>query len=210
MLESDSSLTNDNITYLHLGISISTSCMFTKIKKLIIMSDRFEDGFYLKNSCIGKNGTLAIRTVAYDANKVMLPQSAPEIPYARTRFISTKHLGKTDFIYLLIFFDTENFAAPPGIDIISGPSGSGGSAGITILGFGASVGASATVTKAFSQPVSAIQMELKQFPFKNGPTSKWSSLELIVKHSDDKDKEHYTFTVKDLEYPSSNGALLGS
>ena len=175
------------------------------------MSDTFENGFYLKNSCIGKNGPLAIRTVAYDANKVMLQQSAPEIPYSRTRFISNKHIGNTDFIYVLIFFDTENFTAPPGIGIISGPSGGGGSFGITIEGVGINVGASVTVTKAFSQPVSAIQMELNKFPLKDGPTKYWASWEMTSKHSDDNpDGKHYTFKAIDLNLPSSNGKLLGS
>ncbi|MCB0456840.1 MAG: hypothetical protein R2776_03215 [Flavobacteriaceae bacterium] len=175
------------------------------------MSKTFEDGFYLKNNCIGKNGPLTIRTVAYDANKVMLPQDAPEIPFSRTRFISTKHIGNTDFVYILLFFDTENFSAPPGIDIISGTQGGGGGLGVTILGFGISVGASATVTKAFSQPVSAIQMELNKFPIEGGQTKLWSSWEISSKHTDDSEaKNHYVFTATDLKIPSSNGELLGS
>ncbi len=174
------------------------------------MSKSFEDGFYLKNNCIGKNGPIAIRMVAYDANKVMLPQDAPEIPYSRTRFVSTKHIGKTDFIYILLFFDTENFSPPPGIDIISGPSGGGGSFGITIEGIGISVGASVTVTKAFSQPVSAIQMELNKFPIQGEKAKYWASWEMTSKPSDKKDGNPYVFQATDLNVPSSNGPLLGS
>ena len=173
------------------------------------MSVTFKDGFYLRNLSY-VNGVIPLRFEAYDANKVLLPQSAPPIPYARTRFISAEHIGNIDFIYALIFFDTERFSAPPGMNIIQGQEGGGGNFGITIGGNGFSVGASASVTKAFAQPIGAIQMTLENHKFTNGTSSRWATWEVHAKEADPNNEEApYVFSYNDVTWPMSQGPLLG-
>lgn len=175
------------------------------------MSVVFNDGFYLRNLCIANNNVQSLNMVAYDANKVKLTQSDPVIPFVRTRFVSTKHIGNTDFIYILIFFDTENFNPPPGMNIIQGQSGGGGSVGVTILGFGGSVGASATVTEAYSQPAAAIQLQLKKHVYSNGTVAHWTSWELHSRDGDpSKGEDEYVFSALDAGYLASQGDLLGN
>jgi hypothetical protein len=140
----------------------------------------------------------------------MLPQDAPEIPHNGTRFVSTKHINKSEFIYLLIFFDTEQFSAPPGIGIKAGTHGGGGSLGVTILGFGINVGASATVTEAYSQPACCVQMTLNKITAPAGPTKLWSAWELTSNPGGGEDGNGYDFKATDIVRPSYSKPLLGS
>ena len=113
------------------------------------------DGFYLYNI-----GLEPLRFIGYDAGKVLIPEDVPVIPNQHGRFLSTNHIGDTDFIVMLVFYATETFSPPPGIGIHQGVHGGGG--GITIAGWGGS--ASVTVTEAYDQPAAALKMTLFQFP----------------------------------------------
>ncbi len=172
------------------------------------MSDTFKDGFYLRNLSY-VNDAIPLRLVAYNANKVLLKQSAPAIPYPETRFVSTKHIGEIDFINVLIFFDTENFTAPTGMSIIKGQSGGGGSFGVNIGGNEFSVGVSATVTTAFAQHIGAMQIVLEPHKFVNGLSARYASWEIIAKKGDpDKTDEPYVFSYKNVTWPQ--GPTIGS
>lgn len=95
-----------------------------------------------------------MRFEAYDANKQRMDQSDPAIESGQARYVNQDHIGSANYFYILAFYDTEQFNAPPGMDIVQGSSGGGG--GVTIAGFG--VSANATVTTAYSQPVAAAKV----------------------------------------------------
>lgn len=98
----------------------------------------------------GKN----IRLEAYDANKQLMEQNDPVIPSGLGRYVNQDHVGSADYFYLLAFYDSQDFNAPPGIGIIEGTSG----AGVEIEGTGMSV----EVTTAYSQPSAAAKVGLHE------------------------------------------------
>ena len=100
---------------------------------------------------IANKTTHNMRFEAYDANKQRMTQNAPVIPPQYARYVNQGHIGSSDFFYLLAFYDTDEFRAPPGIGIISGTEG----AGVSIAGAG---GFSVTVTVSFAQPVAAVKV----------------------------------------------------
>ena len=169
----------------------------------------WDDGFYIRNLCLEKVGdrqqTATLRIEAYDANKQRIEQDSPAIPYARTRYVSTQHIGSAPFVYLLFFFDSEQFNPPPGIGIIQGTSGGGGSIGISVNGTGVSLGASATVTEGYSQPTAVLKMELIEH-VSPGHTTR---ARMAVAKTDPADNSK--FLIEDLQLQiTSQGNVLGS
>jgi hypothetical protein len=154
------------------------------VKKESIVYDgkNLDDGFYIFNRTTDQT----FRAEAYNANKQRIIQDDPPIVPPRMggiRYVSTEHIGSAGFIYLLIFFQEENFNPPPGIGIISGSSSSGGGGGISLFGFGASGSGSVTVTEAYSQPAAAAQMNLRGYKTPStragwANTHQWSVLKI--------------------------------
>ena len=131
-------------------------------KNIMYNGRNLDDGFYVMN----KSNNQIFRAEAYNANKQRIIQDSPPIPGPSSggcRYISTEHIGSAGFIYLLIFFEEDNYNPPPGIGIISDGHGSGGGGGVSIFGFGASGSGSVSVTDAFSQPAAAAQMNLRGY-----------------------------------------------
>lgn len=131
--------------------------------------DGLKNGFYIQNATgVMAKSPSRIRVEAYDGNKQLIGDGADSIPYNNgMRFISADHVGSVDHIYVLVFYDTPNYNPPPGIGVISGPSGKGGGGGFSISiggnGFGVSASGAVTVTQGFSQPAMVAKIELKEY-----------------------------------------------
>ena len=164
------------------------------------------NGFY-----VGNFTGMPLYFVAYDANQLMLgPFQIPPLIESPAKdqanatnlrgdgwFLSSDQIGRTDRIYVLAFFDTDQFKPPPAIDIKQSTSGGGGS--ISIFGFGG--GASVSVSEFYSAPAAAAVMVLGQTPRGDQAPLIASGLEVTT---DQIDPKHPLV----LKYHDFNGGMM--
>jgi hypothetical protein len=93
-----------------------------------------------------------LRIEAYDANKQLMMQNDPVIPSGKGRYVNQEHVGSASSFFVLAFYNSEAFNAPPGIGVNQGSLGGG----VEIMGCGGSI----EVTNAYSQPSAAAQVGL--------------------------------------------------
>jgi len=96
-----------------------------------------------------------VHMVGYRADGLKFDQKDPDIQPGQARYVNQDHFGDNDWYIMVAYM--KDAEIPDRIGVTQSTSGGGGSLGLTIAGFGGSVGASGSGTTYYSDGLAIVK-----------------------------------------------------